>query len=1037
MDNKYNNWLMSLRQVATGLIVSLLLLVWSFLLPPFVREAIAAPTTLVTVTITKVKCIDDCRNTGLEAAGQSAADFYGKIDINGVVTQTPRGEEDNPEITPNWNVQANIPTNQSSFPVSIQIWDHDSTSGDDLGDASPVPGKNNLDFTVDRLTGKWSGDITWPQKCAQGGNPGDEPAVEVCFEVGGYEDTDGDGLLDDWEKNGLDADSDGLIDVKLPAMGANPLHKDIFLELDWMTTQAPTRQAIQAMKAAFADAPKNAGNISNPTVQPPVNIDNPDGQPGINLWVDTGNLRDANNLLVGDNLGGGNAVPISNISGLTSNFYAVKQNPNNFDPKRSLVFHYALSAANPTNNTGTSTGNGNTATTLNDTPKTWIPNEWANRTVTITGGTGAGQAQTITSNAVNQLVIANPWVTIPDNTSTYTISLTGGDGEVGGNDFIEYNHDPGTIMHELGHNLNLRHGGFFNTNCNPNYVSVMNYDNQFGIRQNAGSGQGQDFSNPPDGTLEIIDYSPPRFPGGRGTAPLPQLAENNLNEATILDSTDAANQFIYTRGAAGKFLSPLNQRVDWNGDGDTNDSGITLNLNRAGANGRPPACATNTSSNETLFSFNDQNNIVLSFSQFGDSNNAPINPVNEPEPTLEDNRLLQEELNTTDLEIIKSDSPDMAVAGQELVYTLTTRNNGPRLARNVQVVDILPKQVTHISNTGSCVVAPLGKLTCNLGELQISESREIQIRVHIAADLPCKKDDQFFTLTNNASVVNLSGPDSNPRNNEASENTQVLCIKYEYAAKLICGKQKDSENMSLARGFYATSINIHNPNDEKVYFFKKLALTYPPEEQKPGSVIPIAIDTLEYDEALKTDCNDIQRTLFKGKFPTSYTEGYVVIQSPRSLDVTGVHTTANLNCWGKAKDQSSIDVEQIRERLRSKIIDNKPDLVVSKIENLDVGCPEGAGTCVTQVNVTISNIGSADATAFNTKVVFDPAQTLTVNKASSGGLAAGASQSFTVKSPRDGNCFDPDCTVCVTVDDEDDVLESNEANNELCESKAG
>ncbi len=370
MDNKYNNWLMSLRQVATGLIVSLLLLVWSFLLPPFVREAIAAPTTLVTVTITKVKCIDDCRNTGLEAAGQSAADFYGKIDINGVVTQTPRGEEDNPEITPNWNVQANIPTNQSSFPVSIQIWDHDSTSGDDLGDASPVPGKNNLDFTVDRLTGKWSGDITWPQKCAQGGNPGDEPAVEVCFEVGGYEDTDGDGLLDDWEKNGLDADSDGLIDVKLPAMGANPLHKDIFLELDWMTTQAPTRQAIQAMKAAFADAPKNAGNISNPTVQPPVNIDNPDGQPGINLWVDTGNLRDANNLLVGDNLGGGNAVPISNISGLTSNFYAVKQNPNNFDPKRSLVFHYALSAANPTNNTGTSTGNGNTATTLNDTPKT-------------------------------------------------------------------------------------------------------------------------------------------------------------------------------------------------------------------------------------------------------------------------------------------------------------------------------------------------------------------------------------------------------------------------------------------------------------------------------------------------------------------------------------------------------------------------------------------------------------------------------------------------------------------------------------------
>ena len=37
---------------------------------------------------------------------------------------------------------------------------------------------------------------------------------------------------------------------------------------------------------------------------------------------------------------------------------------------------------------------------------------------------------------------------------------SGGWGEVGGNDTIEYNHDPGTRMHEWGHNLNLRHGGF-------------------------------------------------------------------------------------------------------------------------------------------------------------------------------------------------------------------------------------------------------------------------------------------------------------------------------------------------------------------------------------------------------------------------------------------------------------------------------------------------------------------------------------------------------------------------------------------------
>jgi hypothetical protein len=42
-----------------------------------------------------------------------------------------------------------------------------------------------------------------------------------------------------------------------------------------------------------------------------------------------------------------------------------------------------------------------------------------------------------------------------------------------------------TIMHELGHNLSLRHGG--NTDCNykPNYNSVMNYRYQFpGVNTN-------------------------------------------------------------------------------------------------------------------------------------------------------------------------------------------------------------------------------------------------------------------------------------------------------------------------------------------------------------------------------------------------------------------------------------------------------------------------------------------------------------------------------------------------------------------------
>lgn len=49
-----------------------------------------------------------------------------------------------------------------------------------------------------------------------------------------HADTDRDGLLDGWEVYGFDADGDGQIDEPLAACGANPLIKDVFVEIDWM-----------------------------------------------------------------------------------------------------------------------------------------------------------------------------------------------------------------------------------------------------------------------------------------------------------------------------------------------------------------------------------------------------------------------------------------------------------------------------------------------------------------------------------------------------------------------------------------------------------------------------------------------------------------------------------------------------------------------------------------------------------------------------------------------------------------------------------
>jgi hypothetical protein len=140
--------------------------------------------------------------------------------------------------------------------------------------------------------------------------------------------------------------------------------------------------------------------------------------------------------------------------------------------------------------------------------------------------------------------------------------------------------------------------------------------------------------------------------------------------------------------------------------------------------------------------------------------------------------------------------------------------------------------------------------------------------------------------------------------------------RFEYAAKIICGAQKDPANTRLARGFYATAVNVRNPNRDASEFDKKLALTFPPDEQKPGEVMQIAVgDRLEPDQALEVDCIDVQRRLFPDGFPDpGYIKGYIIIESNHALDVTAVYSSATLDQDGGAGDHSSIDVERVYER---------------------------------------------------------------------------------------------------------------------------
>lgn len=94
----------------------------------------------------------------------------------------------------------------------------------------------------------------------------------VVVDFSGAVDTDGDGIIDFWETEGFDKDLDTIIEVDFPGLGANPLHKDLFVEIDYMAGHKPSDKVINDVIAAFAAAPNDL-------------VKNPDQAPGINLHI--------------------------------------------------------------------------------------------------------------------------------------------------------------------------------------------------------------------------------------------------------------------------------------------------------------------------------------------------------------------------------------------------------------------------------------------------------------------------------------------------------------------------------------------------------------------------------------------------------------------------------------------------------------------------------------------------------------------------------------------------------------------------------
>ena len=216
----------------------------------------------------------------------------------------------------------------------------------------------------------------------------------------------------------------------------------------------------------------------------------------------------------------------------------------------------------------------------------------------------------------------------------------GGLGELEGDDFVVFikDYDPedqaAVIMHELGHNLGLRHGGIDSINGKPNYPSIMNYVLSYEESWNE--------------TFWRLDYS---------RAQLQLINESDLSE---LDSVGIGGGGLYddffmpfygivADGAPcydpSLFGEPIVSYADLdpavltdlNLDCDTDDESFAGDLNFLDSSGLPGS--VDPSPGQILLGHDDWSNLVYAISSAG---GAFAGPAPDDELTDEQRQLIRD-----------------------------------------------------------------------------------------------------------------------------------------------------------------------------------------------------------------------------------------------------------------------------------------------------------------------------------------------------------------------------------------------------------
>lgn len=412
-------------------------------------------------------------------------------------------------------------------------------------------------------------------------------------------DADEDGLIDRWETTGI-KDNKGEVILNLQAMGADPIVKDVFIEIDYMGatidkhghshSHKPRKVAIDAVTSAFLNAPVDPDLDAQPgfrgirlhidygkeTVMNPVSGERWDSKSEsdeLEHSINSGQYKSYDNYVKCNGIEASqytfklSAFSLENLAakGLSESIIKLLEKIVN---QEFIGIHEFESALIQTIGEQNWTDNKNNEKLFQEMIRSPKNLSFARRSAfhyvlfvhNRCDGTSGGFTWQYTGDSLISLGRAPTCETRP-------ISLPPGCNQEG--DALM---QAGTFMHEIGHSLGLQHGGADNLNYKPNYLSVMNYFFQLrGISINTDhpAFQGQQ--------PVLIDYS--RFDEKRS----PSVDEEFLYEINGLndgnESLSGYTTFFYCQDGNYQFVENVNDPIDWNCNGEYDYEVVSANIN--------------------------------------------------------------------------------------------------------------------------------------------------------------------------------------------------------------------------------------------------------------------------------------------------------------------------------------------------------------------------------------------------------------------------------------------------------------------------